>query len=63
MPNMSEAQKRDLLIGYLIDLKLGARAAEAAKVGDTPEFARKMAYARDQAPSSTIISRPRPRRR
>ena len=46
---MSEAQKRDLLIGYLIDLKLGARAAEAAKVGDAPEFARKLAYARDKA--------------
>ena len=34
MPNVPEAQKRDLLTGYLIDLKLGAKAAEAAKVGE-----------------------------
>lgn len=48
LPNVPEAQKRDLLTGYLIDLKLGAKAAEAAKVGDTPEFARKLAYNRDK---------------
>ena len=42
------AQKRDLLVGYLVDLKLGAKAAEAAKVGDGPEFARKLAYSRDK---------------
>jgi len=48
LPNVPEAQKRDLLTGYLIDLKLGAKAAEAAKVGDTPEFVRKLAYNRDK---------------
>ena len=48
-PASPEAQKRDLLIGYLVDLKLGARAAEAAKVGDGADFARKLAYARDKA--------------
>jgi peptidyl-prolyl cis-trans isomerase C len=49
LPNVPEAQKRDMLTGYLIDLKLGAKAAEAAKVGDSPEFARKVAYNRDKA--------------
>lgn len=48
MPNVPEAQKRDLLTGYMIDLKLGARAAEAAKVGGGAEFARKLAYNRDK---------------
>ena len=48
LPNLPEAQKRDLLTGYLIDLKLGARAAEAAKVADAPDFARKLAYNRDK---------------
>lgn len=48
LPNLPEAQKRDLLTGYLIDLKLGAKAAEAAKVGDAPDFARKLAYNRDK---------------
>ena len=46
--SMSEVQKHELLVGYLIDLKLGARAAEAAKVGEGPEFARKLAYFRDK---------------
>jgi peptidyl-prolyl cis-trans isomerase C len=49
IPGVPDAQKRDLLVGYLIDLKLGAQAAAAAKVGDTPEFARKLAYSRDKA--------------
>jgi peptidyl-prolyl cis-trans isomerase C len=48
LPNVPEAQKRDLLTGYLIDLKLGAKAAEAAKVGDSADFARKLAYNRDK---------------
>ena len=48
LPGVGEAQKRDLLIGYLIDLKLGAKAAEAAKVGEGPEFARRVAYVRDK---------------
>jgi peptidyl-prolyl cis-trans isomerase C len=32
----------------MVDLKLGARAAEAAKIADSPEFARKLAYFRDK---------------
>ncbi|NIX75122.1 peptidylprolyl isomerase [Microvirga terricola] len=48
LPNIPEAQKRDMLIGYLIDLKLGAKAAETAKVGDSADFARKLAYNRDK---------------
>ncbi len=49
LPAMDEAQKRDIIVGYLVDLKIGAKAAEAAKVGEGPEFARKLAYARDKA--------------
>src|SRR3712207_1414909 len=48
LPNVPEAQKRDLLTGYLIDLKLGARAAETAKVAEGAEFARKLSYNRDK---------------
>lgn len=40
----SESQKRDYLIGYLTDLRLGARAAEAAKIGETAEFKARIAY-------------------
>jgi peptidyl-prolyl cis-trans isomerase C len=48
LPGMSDAQKRDLLIGYVIDLKIGARAAEAAKIGEGAEFTRKLTYFRDK---------------
>jgi peptidyl-prolyl cis-trans isomerase C len=48
MPQVPDEQKRDLLTGYLIDLKLGAKAAEAAKVGEKAGFARKLAYNRDK---------------
>ena len=48
LPGVDEAQKKGLLVDYMVDLKVGAQAAEAAKVGDTPEFKRKLAYFRDK---------------
>ena len=48
LPGTDAAQKRDILIGYVIDLKLGARAATAAKIADSPDFARKIGYLRDK---------------
>jgi peptidyl-prolyl cis-trans isomerase C len=48
LPGMSDAQKRDLLVGYLVDLRIGARAAEAAKVGEDTSFGRRLAYFRDK---------------
>lgn len=48
LPGTDPAQKREILIGYVTDLKLGARAAEAAKLADSPEFKRKVAYFRDK---------------
>lgn len=48
LPAMADAQKRDYLLTYMIDLKIGAKAAEAEKIGDTPEFARRLAYLRDK---------------
>ena len=30
LPGMSDAQKRDVLVAYVVDLKLGAKAAAAA---------------------------------
>jgi peptidyl-prolyl cis-trans isomerase C len=49
VPGIPDAQKRDLLVGYLVDLKLGAKAAQDAKVGEGADFQRKLAYARDKA--------------
>lgn len=48
LPDIPDNEKAELLTGYLIDLKLGAKAAEAAKIGDSPDFARKMAYNHDK---------------
>ena len=48
LPGVADAQKRDLLVGYMVDLKLGARAAEAAKVGEGRDFSRRLAYFRDK---------------
>ena len=44
----TDAQKRDYLVGYLVDLKLGARAAREAKIDDNPDFERSVAYFRDK---------------
>jgi peptidyl-prolyl cis-trans isomerase C len=48
IPGTDEAQKRDVLINYVADLKLGAKAAEAAKLADGTDFARRLAYVRDK---------------
>jgi peptidyl-prolyl cis-trans isomerase C len=51
------AQRREYLIGYLADLKVGARAAERAKIGDTPDFNLRMAYFRNKVLMDEFISR------
>jgi peptidyl-prolyl cis-trans isomerase C len=48
VPQGNDAQKRDFLVSYLVDLKLGAKAAEAAKIAEDPDFARRLAYAREK---------------
>ncbi|WP_232629551.1 peptidylprolyl isomerase [Methylobacterium sp. Leaf118] len=48
LPGVDEAAKKNLLIDYMVDLKVGAQAADAAKVGDSPDFKRKLAYFRDK---------------
>jgi peptidyl-prolyl cis-trans isomerase C len=48
LSGVGDAQKRDLIVAYLVDLKIGARAASAAGVGEDPDFARRLAYFRDK---------------
>jgi peptidyl-prolyl cis-trans isomerase C len=47
--NLPEAQKREAVVRMLIDTKLIARAAEADKIQETPEFKRTATYLRDKA--------------
>jgi peptidyl-prolyl cis-trans isomerase C len=51
------AQRREYLIGYLADLKIGARAAERAKLAETPDFIQRMAYFRNKVLMDEFISR------
>lgn len=48
LPGTDPAQRREVLIGYVIDLRLGARAAKAKKVDASPEFRRRLAYLGDK---------------
>lgn len=56
LPQMSPEQKRDYVVSYLTDLKLGAKAAQAAKLGDSPDFARRLAYYRDKVLVDELLS-------
>ena len=46
---LSPGQRRDYVINYLIDMKLVARKAEAAKLADGDAFRRQLAYLREKA--------------
>jgi peptidyl-prolyl cis-trans isomerase C len=49
LQSMTDEQKREYVLGYLIDLKLLAKAAENDALADSDEFKRKLAYLRDKA--------------
>ncbi|MFI5013422.1 MAG: peptidylprolyl isomerase [Hyphomicrobiales bacterium] len=48
LQSVPESARRDYLIRYLADLKLGAQAAEEAKLQDSPDFAQRLQYYRDK---------------
>jgi peptidyl-prolyl cis-trans isomerase C len=48
MRQVPPPQRRDFLVGYVADLKMGARAAERAKVGEGAEFTQRLAFARSK---------------
>lgn len=48
LPGMNDAQRRETLINYLVNLELAARAAEEAGVGESEGFAEELAYQRDK---------------
>ena len=43
-----DSDKREQVIGFLIDIRLAARAAEKAKLDATPEFAAQLAFQREK---------------
>ncbi|WP_372424547.1 peptidylprolyl isomerase [Salinarimonas chemoclinalis] len=48
LPGMNDAQRRETLINYLVNLELAARAAEEAGIGASESFERRLAYQRDK---------------
>lgn len=48
LAQLPEERRRDEVINYLVDLKIGAKAAADAKIGETPDFAARLAYYRDK---------------
>ena len=48
LAQLPDERKRDEVINYLVDLKLGAKAAVAAKTADAPDFAARLAYFREK---------------
>jgi peptidyl-prolyl cis-trans isomerase C len=48
LAQIPEERKRDEVVSYLVDLKLGAKAAADAKIAEGPDFAARLAYNRDK---------------
>lgn len=54
---LPEDRKRDEVINYLVDLKLGAKAAAEAKITDSPDFAARLAYYREKVLLDEYLTR------
>ena len=56
LPAQLQGPARDAyVVDYLIDLKLAAQQAEKEKLGDTPDFARQMAYQHDKVLMQSLL--------
>src|SRR5262249_55298530 len=52
-----DEQKREQLIGFLINVKLIAKAAEEQKLGEGPDFDARLAFMREQALMKTYLEK------
>lgn len=57
MASMTEPQRRDYALNYLIDLKLAAKAAEKDKLGDSEQFKKRLEYLKDRALMEELLQR------
>lgn len=57
LAQVPEAKKRDEIINFLVDLKLGAKAATAAKIAEGPDFAARLAYYREKVLLDEYLTR------
>jgi peptidyl-prolyl cis-trans isomerase C len=56
IPPMSEEAKRDYLVQFMADMILVSKVAEAKKLGDTPDFKRKMVFARNKLLMESLLT-------
>lgn len=56
LQQMDPATRRENLISFLIDMKIVAKAAEAKKIGDAPNFKQKLAFARDRLLMDSLLA-------
>lgn len=57
LASMTEPQRRDYALNYLIDLKIAARAAEKDKLQDSAEFKDRIAYLTDRALMEELLQK------
>lgn len=57
MSSMTEPQRRDYALNYLIDLKLAAKAAEKDKLGEGDAFQKRLAYLKDRALMEELLQK------
>ncbi len=55
LPQMTPEAKRDYLITFMADMTLVAKDAEGKKLADTPEFKRRLAFARNKLLMETVL--------
>lgn len=56
LPPMSPEQKQDYLVQFMADMILVSKAAEDKKLGDTPEFKRKLAFNRNKLLMEALLT-------
>lgn len=56
LQQMDPATRRENLISFLVDMKIVAKAAEDKKVGDSADFKKKLAFARDRLLMDSILA-------
>jgi peptidyl-prolyl cis-trans isomerase C len=57
IPPMSESAKRDYLVGFMTDMILVSKAAQEAKLGNTPEFAKKLEFNRNKLLMAALLDK------
>jgi peptidyl-prolyl cis-trans isomerase C len=56
LPPMSPEQKQDYLVQFMADMILVSKAAEDKKLGDTPDFKRKLGFSRNKLLMEALLT-------